>query len=352
MKKAIKYVLYILLGLVICFVLLIGYASISNYKPEKFELINKSESPDIIASGSELSLMIWNIGYCGLSQEMDFFYEGGKQVRTTKQQVQENIGSVGMFLLDNYLIDFFLLQEVDFSSKRSYKENEVEIFGNLYSNFHKSYAKNYDVFFVPVPFTSPLGKVNSGLLTISRYQQESAIRYSFPGNFGWPTGLFMLDRCFLVNRYPVDNGKELLIINSHNSSYDDGSLRQQQMEYLKTFLLEEYNKGNYIIMGADWNQCPPGIVKEFDGYLFDNDNYMEINKNYLPETWTWLYDNKIPTNRRLKVPFDPEKCAITLIDYYLLSPNIEVITVEGIDLKFVNSDHNPVRIKVKIIAEE
>ena len=46
----------------------------------------------------------------------------------------------------------------------------------------------------------------------------------------------MLDRCFLVNRYPVSNGNELLMINTHNSAYDDGSLRKQQMDFLKDFL--------------------------------------------------------------------------------------------------------------------
>ena len=352
MKKVFKYVSFALLAIIGCFALLLLYATISDYKPEEFELIFKSENPETIDSEKELSLMIWNIGYCGLSAEMDFFYEGGKQVRTTETQVKENIGSVGMYLIDNYSIDFFLLQEVDRSSKRSYKDDQVEIFGNLFGKYHKSYAKNYDVFFVPVPPTSPMGKVNSGLVTMSRYEPESVIRYAFPGNFSWPTKLFMLDRCFMVNRYTVDNGKELLIINSHNSAFDDGNLRKQQMEYLRAFVLDEYNKGNYIVIGADWNQCPLGINKKFDGYIFDNDAYMEIDKEYLPDTWTWLYDNTIPTNRRVKVPYDPEKCAITLIDYYLLSPNVEAIEVKGVDLKFVNSDHNPVKIKVKLKTEE
>jgi hypothetical protein len=28
---------------------------------------------------------------------------------------------------------------------------------------------------------------------------------AFPGNYSWPMSLFMLDRCFLVNRYTLAN---------------------------------------------------------------------------------------------------------------------------------------------------
>jgi len=346
MKKAFKYFLFLVLFIIVVLGGLILYATLSDYKPEKELVLFESDSSTVVKLDDEISLMIWNIGYCGLDKDMDFFYDGGKQVRSSKFQVQENIISVGEFLIDQYQTDFFLLQEIDRSSKRSYKENELEIFGNLYSNFHKSFAKNYDVFFVPLPPTSPMGKVNSGLLNMSRDEPKSSTRYSFPGNYSWPKGLFMLDRCFLVNRYNVEDGKELLIINSHNSAYDDGSLRKEQMDYLKEFLLKEYTNGNYIIMGADWNQCPPGLGKSYSGYLFDNVNIMEISEDYLPENWTWLFDNKVPSNRRLQIPFDKDKTLTTIIDYFLLSPNVEAITVEGLDLKFVNSDHNPVRAKV------
>lgn len=348
MKKALKYLLYLILLIIVVLGGLILYATISDYKPDKETLVSESDAADVIRPDKELSLLLWNIGYCGLSKEMDFFYDGGKGVRTNRNQVMENIGAVGEFLIDNYMSDIFLFQEVDKKSKRSYRQNEVQIFGDLYSNYYKSYGKNYDVFFVPLPPTTPLGKVNSGLLTMSRYRAAKVTRHSFPGNYSWPMGLFMLDRCFMVSRYPVENGKTLLVINSHNSAYDDGNLRKQQMEYLKGFLLEEYEKGNYIIMGADWNQCPPGIRNTIEGYLFDNDNFMQIEKDYLPEGWTWLYDNEVPTNRRLQIPYDKEKTLITVIDFFLISPNIEAISIEGINLKFVNSDHNPVRIKVKL----
>ena len=79
-------------------------------------------------------------------------------------------------------------------------------------------------------------------MTLSKYDAASSVRFSFPGNFSWPLGLFFLDRCFLVNRYTLKNEKELLVINTHNSAYDDGSLRDEQLKFLKDFIQAEYKR--------------------------------------------------------------------------------------------------------------
>ena len=154
----------------------------------------------------------------------------------------------------------------------------------------------------------------------------------------------MLDRCFLVKRFPTNNNKELIVINTHNSAYDDGSLKKQQMEYLKTFLLTEYSKGNYIIVGGDWNQNPPDV------------DYSEIKKNsptkrfvlnpinadYLPQDWNWVYDKETPTNRYLNAPYEKGKTITPIIDFYLMSPNISSTYVKTTETNFKHTDHQSV----------
>jgi endonuclease/exonuclease/phosphatase family metal-dependent hydrolase len=157
----------------------------------------------------------------------------------------------------------------------------------------------------------------------------------------------MLDRCFLVSRYRLDNGKNLLVINTHNSAYDDGTLRSRQMAYLKTFLIQEYEKGNYVIVGGDWNQCPPSFSPEFDRNLMDDENRMDIERDYLPK-WRWAYDRKVPTNRRLVAPYDKRTTLTTVIDFFLVSPNVEIKQVQGIHLEFEHSDHHPVKLEIKL----
>jgi exonuclease III len=192
-----------------------------------------------------------------------------------------------------------------------------------------------------------MGKVLSGITTFSKYQPSSSIRYSFPGTYGFPTQLFMLDRCFLVNRYPLSNGKELILVNTHNEAFDPGQIRKAQMAYLKDFLIKEYSNGNYIISGGDWNQTPPDFKPDFSENKI-NTLQMMIESDYLPKDWKWVYDNKTPSNRTVTTAYDPSSTTTTVIDFFLLSPNINDISIQCINLNFENSDHNPVKIKFKL----
>jgi endonuclease/exonuclease/phosphatase family metal-dependent hydrolase len=163
--------------------------------------------------------------------------------------------------------------------------------------------------------------------------------------------LFMLDRCFLVNRFPVNNGRELVIINTHNSAYDDGSLRNQQMDFLKDFLLKEYESGHYVIVGGDWNQTPHGCRTELPSHVFDTVNLTFIEKDFPAAGWNWAYDPDTPTNRRVGVPFNRSTSLTTIIDYFLLSPNLILDEVETIDMDFQFSDHQPVRLRARLQSD-
>lgn len=347
MKKVLKILLLIVVLILLAFGVFLVYASVHNYKPEAQIKIYENDSPDAINDTSEINLLIWNIGYAGLGKEMNFFYDGGEKVRSSREQTLRNQKAVDSFLQEQANVDFFLLQEVDVDSKRSYHINQYDSIVAILPGYVSVFVPNYNVFFVPIPPFSPMGKVKSGLLTVSRYRAAEAIRYSFPGNYQWPKSLFMLDRCFLVNRYPLENDKELLIINTHNSAYDDGSLRKEQMQYLKDFLEKEYAKGHYIIVGGDWNQSPPNFKAGYKNELPDTINNPKISADYLPG-WTWLYDAAKPTNRRLQTAYTRGKTPTALIDFYLLSPNIEALEAVTLDLGFENSDHQPVRASVRL----
>jgi len=349
--KILRIILKVLLFLILLFAIgfagIIIYALVSDYKPEAKTEVFNSNKLDKLTDTSEILVLSWNIGYCGLDKDMDFFYDGGTKVFTPRERCIENLDAVKRFFEINDSVDFILIQEIDKNSKRSYKINQFDTLSKLMNDHHPFFAKNYDVFFVPVPPASPMGKVVSGIATFSRFLPSSSVRYSFPGEYGFPKQLFMLDRCFLVNRYPLENEKELLIINTHNEAFDPGEIRRTQMAYLKEFLLAEYEKGNFIIAGGDWNQTPPDFKPEF-GINKVNTEQMMMNSDYLPPEWKWVYDNRAPSNRSVIAAYDPSTTTTTVIDLFLISPNIEGISTECINLGFENSDHNPVRIKVRL----
>jgi len=324
-------------------------ASIFDFRPAPKTMI-EIENP--VSSGKlenhTLQLMSWNIGYCGLGKEMDFFYDGGKKVRPDQASYEVYFSKVRDFLDQNKSLDFILLQEADVFSGRSYRNNQVALFANTLNEHCYSFAKNYDVPFVPLPPTNPMGRVKSGLLSFARPTPFESQRVSFPGNFAWPKSLFMLDRCFLVQRFKISGSKTLVLINTHNSAFDDGQLRSQQLEVLRDFVLKEYENGNYVIVGGDWNQNPPGFNPNeiTSGNLAFRNDQGSISSDFMPAGWTWAYDPKNPTNRSVEFPYMPLSTQTTIIDFFLLSPNIMLNEVNCINLNFASSDHNPILINV------
>lgn len=348
LRNIIKVLVILVLLFVLFFAVVIVYAVISDYRPGKTEIVYTSDKAEVLPDTAEISLLTWNIGYCGLDRYMDFFYDGGKKVITPRLQFMKNVAAVEKFLKGNDTIDFILIQEIDRNSRRSYHFNEYDSLGKTLDRYNPFFAKNYDVFYVPVPVSNPMGKVVSGVALFSRYRPSSSVRYSFPGKYGFPKQLFMLDRCFLVNMYPLAGGKELLIINTHNEAFDPGEIRRKQMTYLRDFILSEYAKGNYIITGGDWNQSPPDFSPQFRNNMV-NTEQMKMADDFFPEGWEWVYDFRTPSNRSVTAEYNPAVTTTTVIDLFLLSPNIRDISVECINLGFENSDHNPVRIKVNLL---
>ncbi len=348
LKKFLKIGLILLCAAVLWIIgnLLLG--TVTDFQPEKEIKLSvrgsASAQPDSI-----FTFLNWNIGYGGLGAKADFFYDGGKMVVSEEADVKDYLSGIYSFVKGNKNIDFIFLQEVDTLARRSYRINELTDIAQQLPNHSYSFAVNYDVKFVPVPYTNPMGKVVAGLASFSKFQPTSATRYSYDSNFSWPTSIYFLDRCFLVQRIPLAGAKEFLAINTHNSAYDKtGELKKREMEMLRDFVVKEYEKGNYVVVGGDWNQCPPGYnAKTFWKSDVDIAENANVDAAFMPAGWTWAYDNTVPTNRSLLTPLD-EKTDKTVIDYYLVSPNLEVLQLKNVDMQFKYSDHQPVLLTVKI----
>jgi endonuclease/exonuclease/phosphatase family metal-dependent hydrolase len=155
----------------------------------------------------------------------------------------------------------------------------------------------------------------------------------------------------LVNRYPTANGKEFVLINTHMSAFDDGSLKKREMLYLKEFILIEYSKGNYVVAGGDWNQSPPNFPLTKFGENYQSEFFLlsNIAADFMPASWKWVFDPGFPTCRYLNESYSPGKTFRCVIDLFLVSPNVEVVKSQTYDLNFRNSDHNPISMSFRLI---
>lgn len=347
MKKLIKIILAILLLPVLYVGGVLGLAYLTDYQPPAYQTLAIQGKGIPKLDKTEFTLMTWNLGYGGNGKEMDFFYDGGTQMRNEKPIVEKNINTILNTLSDS--LDFILVQEIDIEARRSYQINEVQKIADKFPNYAYIFGKNYDVKFVPKPYTDPMGNVIAGIATYSKYRPELADFHAYENTYKFPDNLFFLDRCFTACYYPLSNGKKLVLINAHNSAYDPGGkMKVAELALLKKTLLEEYTKGNYIIVGADWNQYPPHF-KGVNGFaLQDTAQGTTMQANYPSTDWKIVSDSTIATCRSLEKIYDPKTTPQSIIDYFLISPNIEQISVKTIDLQFECSDHHPVVMKVKL----
>ena len=79
--------------------------------------------------------------------------------------------------------------------------------------------------------------------------------------------------------------------------------------------------------------------------------YTQINieAEFMGAGWQWMYGRRMATNRKLADPCQKGETSVTLIDFYLVSPNIRVNQVKGIDTGFQFSDHQPVWMEVTLL---
>ncbi len=366
MKRAFK-ILTILIVVVLIF--LAGFITtlwIFEYRPAEvtaLEIVDNYQNVEdyYIDTSENLTVLTFNIGYASLSETEDFAMDGGNKGRMdSKAEVEANI--IGITdILKNNPANIYLLQEVDVDSNRSYNINQLIHFQDALGK-SSVLAYNYRCIFVPFPlsFTQMMGKVNSGIVTFSDYYADTAERHQLPGSFAWPLRLANLKRAMLITRYPIkDSDKYLVVINVHLSAYDDGTMRLEEMEALKTIMKLEYDLGNYVLVGGDFNQTFPQAITQIDEFNYEY--YYELKDAKLWEAYPmeneWFIDNDFtfgvdittPTCRLLNQAYDSENTENNqyyVIDGFIVSNNLVINTVITLNENFVYSDHNPVLINL------
>ncbi len=332
----------------------VGWLTATEYKPAPVEQAARGQIEDGFLraeenyKGQPLKILTWNTGYCGLGEESDFVLDGGKTSNPeSKEVVEKNLNGISDFL-GEVDADITMLQEVDVDSARSYHQNQWQIYGNTdLDRQDAAFAPNYVCNFVPFPPADPISSVNSGVATYSRFRMEECTRESLPVPFSWPMRTANLKRCLLVSRIPIEGtGHELVMVNLHLEAYDDGDGKTAQTQQLLTLLAEEYEKGNYVIAGGDFNQVFPGAKHE----VKETSAWVPGLLPEIPAPWQVLYDDTTPTCRLLNQPHNPADplTQYYVIDGFIVSPNVEAVKVQTLQKDFVYSDHNPVLLEVEL----
>lgn len=358
MKKKLFISMIVLLAILIIIpAIYVVYLQLQYHRiPDHTELEIKNSSGKVMAHDKTYTAMTYNIGFGAYSQDYSFFMDESIQ-KDTKKVIKGKYGkgishdSVLNNTQNSIKIakesdcDFYLLQEVDTDSDRSYKINQAQMFGDSLSEYESVFASNFHSGFLALPLHDMHGTVNGGILTLSRYHIDSCVRRSFPVSDNFVSKFFDLDRCFQINRIPLDNQKELVLLNIHMSAYDEGGIiRKAQLEMLNTVLKDEYEKGNYVVAGGDFNHDYCESRFDFPGDKETASWLAIISDEDLASGYRFIIpENKkdAGTCRGSESPYDPLTTAQFIVDGFIVSDNVDA-SAKIVDAQYLASDHNPV----------
>lgn len=339
--------------------------------------IDDTNNLDKVNINEELTLTSYNIGFGAYSQDYSFFLDESYTVdgihnvgqygkAKSKEEVLFNTnGAINIIKTINP--DFAIFQEVDTDSTRSHHVNQYEMIKDGFKNYDASFASNFHTVFLPYPLHDMHGASNAGLVTVSSFNMIKSTRKQLEIASDL-SKLFDLDRCYTISEFATSNDKTLVIVNINMSAYDDGGIRDAQLKQLNDYLESINDSEHYVIIGGDYNH---DIVTYNPMYDYNDENvvFSEYKAFRKPEWLAYFFNSdgtskvhnaycvyasiNAPTNRDASVPWQKGKTYASTIDGFIVSKNIEVVSVEtivtsngnkGVD-HFAYSDHDPVLLK-------
>lgn len=338
LKKIVIGIVYIL----IFFILIIGFVLITEFSPqngEELKVIGKETKT--LKVGDTVKILTYNIGHLVSDSKATCYLEGGTMVKAeSKTVVQDNLEGVKKVIADSKS-DIVALQEVDYKSNISHLVNEYIELANDYEGV-SSIALLQNTY-VPYPVDDAVGKVKTGITVMSRFNFASC-RINLFEDYDFPERLFMPKKCIQKQIISLEESdKKLVVLNVELDDYDDGHVRERQLKILKDEMEKEYSKGNYVVVAGDFNMTFPDI---------DNTNNVKgeyvitsIDKEFLPEGWSFAIDKMLKTFRLRDEAYNAETSFTSIVDGFIVSPNITVKSTKTIDTEFKYSNHNPVQME-------
>ncbi len=357
----------------------VGYVLLQYYRIDDNQTLNvENNVSNKVELNTEYSISTYNIGFGAYNQEYTFFMDtgimsdgtvvSGEYATAVSKDVvlEDTTGAINT--IKEFNPDFALFQEVDTESSRSYNVNQYQMIKDEFNDYTSTFAVNFHSAYLLYPFNDPIGQIDSGIATLSKYTIDSSVRKSFTITDNFIDKLFDLDRCFSASYLPIEGSdKQLVLMNIHMSAYDEGGvIRAKQMEELNSFMLSEYNKGNYIVAGGDFNHdlltnnpdynysvanmpfkddftqlTPPWL-----SFLFDNNGKSPINDKF-----SVIAADNSPTCRDADIKWIPGTTYVSVIDGFIISDNVEVTHEENLQTRtsnkagFAYSDHEPSTMK-------
>jgi endonuclease/exonuclease/phosphatase family metal-dependent hydrolase len=289
------------------------------------------------AAQAPLKLMVWNIGYSGLGEESDFQADGGQMLRPpSRKAVEKNLAGIQAVLREE-APDILLMQELAAPGFLTHSVDVLSGIRQALPGYGMVFSSDIRTRLLP----GPLG-LRHGLGTFTKVAGDPAklVRLSEE-----PQPIMgFIQRRYHVQVTELDvSGAPWVIINVHLSAFDEGAgTRMRQVREVLDLAQSHYQQGKAVVLGGDWNMR---LAATDFPYQSDESALFWVHdfpREALRPGWQIVIDPAIPTTRTNEQPFKAGVNYTTIIDGFIVSPNVTVEEVRGRDLGFAITDHQPV----------
>lgn len=156
----------------------------------------------------------------------------------------------------------------------------------------------------------------------------------------------------------VQSAGELVIFLLHMSAYGNSdAIREGQIRMLSQDMQKEYEAGNYVLCGGDFNHDLKASNDDNDDAADHESWAYPFPREALPEHFSLCIDQLSDTERNAlwdsarnaDMEYTPGETYTVTLDGFIISDNIECLQYENVNTGYSYSDHDPVYMKFKLL---
>ncbi|MDD2505559.1 MAG: hypothetical protein PHF21_04765 [Bacilli bacterium] len=294
--------------------LIITFFIITSIIPSK----KRSNGTKKLYSNDKVTIVTYNIGDCTY---------GSANFTTSKSDAKKNLNNI-ISLIEESSYDVCLLQESNWLNITNYFINPSKKISSHFNDQSFIYGSNSNI----------LNVFDSGNMTMTKYESTNKrLKVPIKGE-GLINDKFYVHKLLIETRIKIfESDNELVIYNIHLAPFSNNRLvKLAQIKYILELAKLEYESGNFVVVGGDWNTNLSTKDQEKQSLN------LELKKIFGDDLWKFKRLNSFTFQGKDKKGNIVNKT----IDGFLFSPNIKG-NVQSLE-NFEHSDHSPVELKLSL----
>jgi endonuclease/exonuclease/phosphatase family metal-dependent hydrolase len=298
---------------------------------------------DLPKAGDELSVLSWNLGYGGLGADSDFIADGGKSFfPPSPQAVSRNIAGI-IDTVKSIDADVYVFPEMAKPSPLNYWHDLLGAMRRIMTGTTRVFSADILTRWQPWPL-----RFEHGLAMYSRKYVGTVNVEPLTPEPDKIAGYISRAYSVRILRVQVEGKSDWVILGVHLSAFDkNAEIRRKQLSEVMRYATVLHEQGSPVIVAGDFNLVLTPTRFPSTTAAKDLEWVHDFPAEALPAGWRIGADARVPSVRTNERAYVAGENYTTVIDGFIVSPDVEIEGVETRDLGFKFSDHQPVLLKAK-----